>query len=123
MWYVTNQKHGVSALGLQRALGFGSYQTAWAWLHKLRRAMVRPGRDRLTGEVEVDESYVGGVEPGVIGRRTEKKALVAIAAEVRGRAIGRVRMARVEEASAKSLLPFVHRGERRTSARRDAPGA
>ena len=77
MWYVTNQKHGVSALGLQRALGFGSYQTAWAWLHKLRRAMVRPGRDRLTGEVEVDESYVGGVEPGVIGRRMEKKALVA----------------------------------------------
>lgn len=107
MWYVTNQKYGVSALGLQRVLGFGSYQTAWAWLHKLRRAMVRPGRDRLTGEVEVDESYVGGVEPGVIGRRTEKKALVAIAAEVRGRAIGRVRMARVEDASAKSLLPFV----------------
>ena len=60
MWYVTNQKHGVSALGLQRILGLGSYQTAWAWLHKLRRAMVRPGRDLLGGAVEVDETYVGG---------------------------------------------------------------
>ena len=65
MWYVTNQKHGVSALGLQRILGLGSYQTAWAWLHKLRRAMVRPGRDLLGGAVEVDETYVGGRETGV----------------------------------------------------------
>src|SRR5271166_2664694 len=47
MWYVTNQKNGVSALGLQRVLGLGSYETAWTWLHKLRRAMVRPGRDSL----------------------------------------------------------------------------
>jgi len=60
MWFVTNQKSGGSALGLQRILGFGSYQTAWAWLHKLRRAMVRPGRDRLSGRVEVDETYLGG---------------------------------------------------------------
>jgi transposase-like protein len=109
IWYVTNQKLGVSALGLQRVLGFGSYQTAWAWLHKLRRAMVRPGRDRLTGEVEVDETYVGGVEPGVAGRGTKRKALVVIAAEVRGRATGRVRMARVKDASGESLLPFVQR--------------
>ena len=107
IWYVTNQKLGVSALGLQRVLGFGSYQTAWAWLHKLRRAMVRPGRDRLTGDVEVDETYVGGVEHGTVGRRAKKKALVAIAAEVRGRATGRVRMARVLDASGDSLLPFV----------------
>ena len=64
MWYVTKQKVGVRALGLQRCLGLGSYQTAWAWLHKLSRAMVRPGRDRLAGEVEVDETYVGGVSPG-----------------------------------------------------------
>ena len=62
MWYVTNQKHGVSALGVQRILGLGSYQTAWTWLHKLRRAMVRPGRDLLSGEVEVDETYLGGRE-------------------------------------------------------------
>ena len=57
-------------MGLQRVLGLGSYQTAWAWLHKLRRAMVRPGRDRLDGEVEVDETYVGGAETNVRGRRT-----------------------------------------------------
>lgn len=106
MWYVTSQKHGVSALGLQRVLGLGSYQTAWAWLHKLRRAMVRPGRDRLGGEVEVDETYVGGGEPGVSGRETETKAIVLIAAEVDGRGIGRIRMARVADASAGSIEPF-----------------
>src|SRR5438045_3555093 len=65
MWYVTSQKNGASALGLQRVLGLGSYQTAWAWLHKLRRAMVRPGRDHLTGWIEVDETYVGGWEEGM----------------------------------------------------------
>ena len=59
IWSVTSQKHGVSALGLQRDLGLGSYHTAWAWLHKLRRAMVRPGRGRLSGTVEVDETYIG----------------------------------------------------------------
>lgn len=107
MWYVTTQKHGISALGLQRVLGFGSYQTAWAWLHKLRRCMVRPGRDRLRGEVEVDETYLGGVEPGVSGRETETKSIVMIAAEVRGRLIGRIRMARVEDVSAESLVSFV----------------
>ena len=79
MWYVTNQKHGVSALGVQRILGLGSYQTAWTWLHKLRRAMVRPGRDLLSGEVEVDETYLGGREVGVTGRKTNKKSIVAIA--------------------------------------------
>jgi transposase-like protein len=62
-WHVTGQKTGVSALGLQRVMGFG-YETAWAHLHKLRRAMVRPGRDRLHGGVEVDETYVGGEEEG-----------------------------------------------------------
>jgi hypothetical protein len=64
MWWVTTQKNGASALGLQRVLGLKSYETAWAWLHKLRRAMVRPGRDLLTGRVEVDECYVGGLEEG-----------------------------------------------------------
>jgi hypothetical protein len=76
MWWVTSQKNGASALGLQRALGLGNYKTAWTWLHKLRRAMVRVGRDRLTGSVEVDETYVGGLEEGVRGRQTETKALV-----------------------------------------------
>jgi hypothetical protein len=107
MWHVTNQKLGVSALGLQRVLGLGSYQTAWAWLHKLRRAMVRPGRDLLNGDVEVDETYVGGAEPGVVGRQTEEKAIVAIAAEVRGRAIGRIRMQRIVDVSGPSLEGFV----------------
>lgn len=109
MWYVTNQKHGVSALGVQRMLGLGSYQTAWTWLHKLRRAMVRPARDRLEGDVEVDETYVGGRETGVIGRKTNKKSIVAIAAEVRDRGTGRIRMACVQDVSAQSLVRFVQR--------------
>src|SRR5436309_3372997 len=81
MWYVTSQKNGAIAMGLQRVLGLGSYVTAWTWLHKLRRAMVRPGRDRLSGQVEIDETFVGGIEEGVRGRQTETKALVASACQ------------------------------------------
>src|SRR5207244_6933719 len=103
MWWVTSQKTGASALGMQRVLGLGSYKTAWTWLHKLRRAMVRPGRDRLTGRVEVDETYVGGVEEGTRGRQTEHKALVVIAAQEDGPGIGRIRMRRIPDASADSL--------------------
>ena len=108
MWWMTNQKSGVSALGLQRTLGLGSYKTAWACLHKLRRAMVRPGRERLTDKVEVDEAFVGGVEPGG-GRRHlgESKALVVVAAEVRGQGIGRIRLQRIPDASADSLRGFL----------------
>ena len=107
MWTITTQKNGASALGLQRVLGLGSYQTAWPWMHKLRRAMVRPGRERLTGLVEVDETYWGAEEEGVIGRQTERKALIAVAAEERGTGLGRIRMQRVQNASAASLMPFV----------------
>lgn len=107
IWWVVSQKNGVSALGLQRVLGLGSYRTAWTWLHRLRRAMVRPGRERLSQVVEVDETFVGGVEPGSGRRRVGNKALVAIAAEVRGRAVGRIRMRRVPDSSGESLLPFV----------------
>ena len=107
MWYVTNQKLGVSAFGLQRVLGLGSYQTAWAWLHKLRRAMVRPSRDRLSGEIEIDETYIGGKEKGVVGRKTLKKSLVVIAAEIRGRVMGRIRMSVINDASGESLFPFI----------------
>lgn len=103
MWYVTSQKNGASALGLQRVLGMGSYQTAWAWLHKLRRAMVRPGRDRLSGVVEVDESYVGGPKPGKRGRGAAGKALVLIAAQQEGARIGRIRLLPIADASAESL--------------------
>lgn len=107
MWWVTAQKNGVSALGLQRVLGLGSYQTAWSWLHKLRRAMVRPGRDRLAGTVEVDETYLGGVEKGMRGRQTAKKALIVVAAQEDGQGIGRIRMRRIADASSASLIPFV----------------
>jgi transposase-like protein len=107
MWYVTSQKNGVSALGLQRVLGLGSYKTAWAMLHKLRRAMVRPGRDRLRGTVEVDETYWGGQEAGVVGRLTEDKALIVVAAEEDGRGIGRIRLRRIPDLTKASLHGFI----------------
>ena len=107
MWWVTTQKNGASALGLQRVLGLKSYETAWTWLHKLRRAMVSPERDRLTGRVEVDESYLGGLEEGLRGRLTEKKALIVVAAEEDGKRIGRIRMRQIPDASAASLEGFL----------------
>jgi transposase-like protein len=107
MWWVTSQKTGASALGLQRVLGLGSYETAWTWLHKLRRAMVRPGRDRLTGTVEVDETLVGGGAEWARGRQTEKKAMIAVAAEKRGPGIGRIRLRRIPDATADNLQTFV----------------
>ena len=107
IWLVTSQKTGVSALGVQRVLGLGSYKTAWAIMHKLRRAMVRPGRDRLTGIVEVDETYVGAPEEGVVGRLTLEKSLVIVAAQADGRRIGRIRMARIPDLSKDSLHGFI----------------
>jgi transposase-like protein len=107
-WYLTNQKHGISALGLQRLLGLGSYQTAWTMLQKLRTAMVRPGRDRLHGSVEVDETYVGGIERGVRGRGIDTKFIVVIAIEVLpSKGFGRVRLQRLNDVSGASLIPFV----------------
>lgn len=107
-WYITNQKFGTNALGLQRILGFGSYQTAWMMLHKYRRAMVRPGRERLSGRVEVDESYIGGTEKEAIGRGAEKKSIVAIAVEMKDtKAVGRIRLQRIPDVSEVSLKPFV----------------
>jgi transposase-like protein len=108
VWWVTSQKNGVSAMGLQRILGLKSYKTAWTMLHKLRHAMVRPGRDRLIGRVEADEAFVGGEEEGVHGRQRETKAMVAVAVEKDGRrGIGRIRMRRIPDASAESLMPFI----------------
>jgi transposase-like protein len=107
MWYVTSQKPGVSALGLQRVLGLPRYETVWIWLHKLRRAMVRPGRDRLSGIVEVDETYIGGERPGKRGRGAGGKALAVIAVEDKGKELGRIRLRQVPDASAVSLTPAV----------------
>jgi len=108
IWWVTSQKTGASAAGLQQVLGFGRYQTAWAWLHKLRRAMVRPGRDRLTGHVEIDETYWGAGEDGVRGRKLVNRTLIAIAVEsVGARGLGRIRMRQIPNASANSLQAFI----------------
>src|SRR2546428_13615155 len=92
MWWLTTQKNGASALGLQRVLGLKKYKAAWTMLHKLRRAMVRPGRDLLTGRVEVDECYVGGLEEGLPGRLNLEKALVVVAAQEDGPGLGRISM-------------------------------
>jgi transposase-like protein len=108
MWYVVNQKHGVSALGVQRVLGV-SYLTAWRWLHKLRRAMVRPGRDRLAGTVEVDEVYIGGEKPGKRGRGASGKALVLVVAQADGSRIGRIRLVRVANAGQSVLTSAVQK--------------
>jgi transposase-like protein len=107
MWWLTSQKNGVSALGLKRVLGLGSYETVWLMLHKLRRAMVRPGRDNLSGVVEVDETYIGGLEEGLRGRQIEQKTLVVIAAQEDGKGTGRIRMKRIPDASANNLHGFI----------------
>ena len=107
IWYVTSQKNGVSALSFQRVLGLGSYQTAWAWLHKLRRAMVRPGRDPLRGVVEVDQTCLGASEEGAPGRQTEAKALIAVAAEAADHRMGRIRLRRIADGTQASLHGFI----------------
>ena len=101
-WLFATQKDGVSAQSLQRALEIGSYQTAWVMLHRLRSVLVRPGRERLIGRVEVDETYIGGEEPGLCGGRAKgKKSLVGVAVEVREpKGFGRCRMAILPDASA-----------------------
>jgi len=87
MWLACTRKTGLSAVWLQQTLGLGSYRTAWLMLQKLRQAIVRMGREQLTGTVEVDETYIGGAEEGVHGRELRGKALVIIAVELDGRLI------------------------------------
>lgn len=106
VWHITSQKSGASAVSLQKELGLGSYQTAWTWLHKLRRAMVRPGRDQLLGRVEVDETIIGGEAKGP-GRKLDDKFLVGIAAEENGKGIGRIRLQHLPDATRESLHQFV----------------
>ncbi len=112
MWYVTSQKFGGNALGLKRMLGLGSYQTAWSWLHKMRKAMVRPDREQLRGIVEVDETLVGGEDKGgKRGRGAEGKSIVVIALEIyEPKGYGRVRMQQISDASGDNLIPFVLNG-------------
>jgi hypothetical protein len=112
-WYITSQKPGVSALGLQRVLGLGSYQTAWTMLHRFRRAMVRPGRERLKGTVEVDQSYLAirerrETQRGAGQKRRTTKALIVIAVEVlEPRGFGRIRLRRIEEETSGEVYPFI----------------
>lgn len=112
-WYITNQKDGVSALGLQHLLGLGSYQTAWAMLHRFRRAMIRPGRDLLSGIVEVDETYVAIGDKAIPVRAKRRnpnitKTLVLIAVEMlEPKGLGRIRLRRINDASAHQVIPFV----------------
>lgn len=109
MWWLVAQKTGGSAYNLMDFMGLGSYETAWTWLHKLRRAMVRPGRDKLSGEVEVDETYIGGMEigSGKQGRGAVTKTLVVVATECKGKQIGRVRFRCIPDAAAENLIPFI----------------
>jgi transposase-like protein len=106
MWFVTSQKNGASAMGLKEALGLRSYQTAWTWLHKLRRVMIRPGRDRLQGNIELDETYIGGPEEGLRGRKIEDKSLVLVAVERDGKRWGRTRMRVVNNLRSETILEF-----------------
>jgi len=115
-WYLTNQKQGVSALGLQRVLGLGGYETAWTMLHRFRRAMVRPDRERLKGVVEVDETYVCISDrdaPMSEGQRKRRKnrthqVLVVMAVElVQPKGFGRIRLRRIDNDAAGQVVPFV----------------
>ena len=106
IWFVTSQKNGVSAQGLKDALGFGSYETAWAWLHKLRRAMVRPDRELLTGVVELDQSFLGGRTTGKAGGSTDKAPItIAVERDGRGR-LGRVRLELADRPGGRDMVEF-----------------
>ncbi len=107
IWWMVAQKNGVSAKSLQSILGLGSYQTAWTWLHKFRRLMILNGRNKLQGTVEVDEVFVGGKKSGKRGRGAEGKSIIAVAVELKGRKTGRMRLAKIQDASSKSLNKFI----------------
>jgi len=107
MWFLTASKNGISATNLHEVLGFGSYETAWAWLHKLRRSMVRPDRDRLSGVVEVDESFVGGRTRGTDGAGTDKTIVVIAVERIGPRKLGRVRLQSIPNSNNEFLLPVV----------------
>jgi len=108
IWCVVSQKHGVSALGLARALGIKRQKTGWQLLQKIRRGMIRPNRDRLSGLVEIDDILIGGKRHKFEGRSPQGKTLVLVAAEDKGgRGIGRIRMQIIPNATAASLRATV----------------
>lgn len=107
LWWFSTRKTGINAIALQELLGLGSYQTAWNWLQKLRTCTLFPDREPLSGNVEADEFYLGGVRSGKRGRGADNKAKVAIAVERRGQKLGRVRIEVIENCSADQLIPFV----------------
>lgn len=121
MWFLTGEKNGISAKGLQRELGISRYETVWTIIHKLRRSMVRPGRDLLSGNIEIDETYIGGPEGNLKGRKVESNSIVAIAVEVQGDSMGRIRLKRIPDVSSASLHGFVSETiERKSSILTDA---
>ena len=107
LWWITSQKNGISASGFRNIMGLGSYHIAWAWLHKLRRVMSLRGKTKLSGVVEVDETFIGGVRHGKAGRGALGKVLVAVAAEVDGKGTGRIRLSVIPDATARSLHGFI----------------
>ena len=118
MWWVCTQKTGGSAKDLQKFLGLGSYQTAWSWLHKLRRAMINADREPLNGTVEIDDAFIGGKEEGVVGRETFKKVKIIVHLSISllkrwilGTHHGAVRPKHIQH----YLDEFVFRHNRRTS--------
>ena len=109
IWHIVGQKHGANAMGLRRVLGLGCYDTAWQWLHRLRHAMVRPGRDRLSGCIQADETFVGKrTRGGKHGRGAEGKEMIAMAVEDKGpNKIGRIRLAHLPSGKAVHLNAFI----------------
>ena len=107
IWWMVAQKNGVSAKGLQKILGLGSCQTAWTWLHKFRRLMILSGRNKLQGTVEVDEVFLGGKKSGKRGRGAEGKSIIAVAVEINGRKTGRMRLAKIPNATNEALNGFI----------------
>lgn len=107
LWYMIVQKNGVSAVSVQRVLGLSSYDTVWKWLHRFRKIMVLPQRDKLRGRVEVDETFVGGVKKGKRGRGADGKAIVIIAIEIINNRTGRVRMEIIEQSDRKCINNFL----------------
>jgi len=107
MWWFTTRKSGVNAVNLKDLLGFGSYSTAWSWLHKLRSCTIRHNREKLSGKIEADEFYIGGQRSGKRGRGAEHKCAVAVAVERKGKKLGRLRLQVIEDCSGDELIPFI----------------